>query len=183
MARRSVAADDAANSSSRREEQKVSVQTTTVPISANGYAERCRELDRLRLVDRPELAERMRLARADGHLDDNPALQELLAEQEQLERRIATLESHLALAEVVRPAGGGTIGYGSRVVVCDHAGREFTYELVGPLEADLSKSRVSTSAPVGRALFGRRRGDRVEVATPRGPLELEITSVRRARAR
>ena len=127
--------------------------TNTVPISARGYAERSRELARLR--------ERAR------HVTE-----------ELLERRIAMLEAQLAVAEVVPPATGGEVGLGSHVRVCDGDGRELDYELVGPLEADIGNGRVSIGSPVGRALFGRRRGERVDVDTPRGPLSLEITGVR-----
>ncbi len=136
----------------------MSVPTNAVPISARGYAERSRELEQLRA--------RARRLRADG-----------VEEQELLERRIAVLEGQLAVAEVVPPPDDGAVGFGSRVHVVDADGRESRYELVGPLEADIGSGRVSTSAPVGRALFGRRRGDRVEVETPRGRLMLEITGV------
>ena len=61
----------------------------TLLISADGYTQRCRELAELRTEARSALAERLREARRDGHLDDNPALYDLFEEQAQLERRIA----------------------------------------------------------------------------------------------
>jgi transcription elongation GreA/GreB family factor len=145
----------------RTEGAEVSTPTNTVPISARGYAERSRELDELR-------------ARARRPRVEDDAL-------ELLERRIAVLEGQLALAEVVPPAGDGAVGFGSLVHVCDDDGRTFSYELVGPLEADLGRGRISVGAPVGRALVGRRHGERVDVETPRGVLTLEITAVRNPR--
>ena len=147
-------------------------------ISAEGYAERCRELDELRIEARSDLAERLREARQDGHLDDNPALYDLLEEQAQLERRIALLEAQLAVAEIVTPAGDGLAGIGSIVRVRDDNGTTGEYELVGPLESDIGNGRVSIEAPVGQALVGNRAGARVEVAAPRGALALELVSVR-----
>ena len=150
----------------------------TLPISAEGHEQRCRELDALRNDARRELSERLREARQDGNLSDNPALQDLLEEQAQLERRIALLEAQLAVAEIVAPAADGRIGFGSVVCVRDGDGERFELELVGPLESDVTNGRVSIGAPVGEALVGRRAGTRVDVETPRGQITLEVVSVR-----
>jgi hypothetical protein len=78
-----------------------------VLITAQGYAQLSRDLDRLRNEERQRLTRLLHEARVDGDLDDNPALIDLLDEQAQLERRIATLEVQLAVAEVgPRPATG-----------------------------------------------------------------------------
>jgi hypothetical protein len=61
-------------------------------VTAEGYERLRRELETLRGEGRRAMSERLREARADGHLEDNPALFDLLEEQAQLERRIATLE-------------------------------------------------------------------------------------------
>lgn len=149
-----------------------------VLITRKGYNVRCRELERLENEERRRLSELLRAARNDGDLDDNPMLLELLGEQAQLEHRIAKLAAELAVAEVARPPRGGTVGIGSVVRVRDVDTREtFEYELVGPLEADPASGRVSMSAPIGRALLGQRRGARIDVATPRGTVVLEVVAV------
>lgn len=161
----------------------MSVEETS-PISADGYEQRVRELEALRTRSRSELAERLREARQDGDLADNPTLQELLEEQAHLERRIALLEARLVAAEIVAPAADGRAGIGSVVRVRDGGGT-FELELVGPLESDAGNGRVSIKAPVGRALAGKRAGDRVVVEAPGGPLALQIVSIlprRQARA-
>jgi transcription elongation factor GreA len=160
----------------------VPANVESLPISAKGYAQRCHELDALRTGGRRELSERLREARWDGDIADNPVLQDILDEQVQLERRIATLEAWLTVAEVVEPAADGRAEIGSVVRVRDPRGETFEYELVGPLESDLARGRVSIAAPVGQALAGQRPGTTVEVAAPRGLLVLEIVSVRSARA-
>jgi transcription elongation factor GreA len=147
-------------------------------ITADGYAQRCRELDVLRTEARSELAERLREARRDGPLADNPALHDHLEEQAQLERRIARLEAQLAAATIVAPAADGRAGIGSIVRVRDGDGVLAEYELVGPLESDPGSRRVSIAAPVGQALVGQRAGARVEIETPGGPLALTVVSVR-----
>jgi transcription elongation factor GreA len=150
----------------------------TVLISADGYTQRCRELDLLRTEARSALAERLSDARRDGHLDDNPALYDLFEEQARLERRIALLEAQLAIAEIVAPADDGLAGIGSIVSVRDDTGTSGEYELVGPLESDIGSGRMSIEAPVGRALLGRSAGEVVGVETPRGTLAVEILQVR-----
>jgi transcription elongation factor GreA len=152
----------------------------TLLISAEGYEERCRALDALRNEARRQLGERLREARQDGDLADNPALQELLEEQALLERRIALLEAQLAATEIVAPAADGRAGIGSVVRVRDGDGETFELVLVGPLESDVSNGRVSIATPVGQALVGQRVGARVEASTPRGPRALEVVSVRAA---
>ena len=149
-----------------------------VLMTRRGYNFRCRELERLKNSERRRLSELLRSARGDGDLDDNPTLIELLDEQGQLEQRIAKLASELAAAEVARPPRGGSAGIGSVVRIRDvDTGEAFEYELVGPLEADPASGRVSMAAPIGRALLGQRRGARLDVATPRGTVALEVVGV------
>jgi len=152
-------------------------------ITAGGLARLEHELDGLRDVARHELAERFRTARNDGDAAENPALIDLLEEHGQLERRIAILEAQVASARVVAPARDGVAGLGTSVRVRDSGtGEVAEYELVGAVEADVGNGRVSLAAPVGRALFGRRKGDVVEVETPRGTIALEVLAVRVERA-
>ena len=152
---------------------------TTVLISAAGYERLCSELDTLRTEARQTLTERLREAREDGDLEDNPVLGDLLEEQAQLERRIALLEARVRAAEIVEPDADGRAGIGTLVRIRDlAAGSEHEYELVGSLESDVGSGRVSVEAPVGRALAGRLPGDRLEVEVPRGMLELEVLAVR-----
>jgi transcription elongation factor GreA len=149
----------------------------TLPISAEGYEHLCCELDTLRSEARRVIGQRLREARGDGDLADNPALRDLLEDQAQLERRIALLEGQLAVAEIVAPAPDGLVGIGSVVRVRDGEGATFEFELVGPLESDIGNGCVSVSAPVGKALEGQRVGAQVEVSTPRGLVTLQIVAV------
>ena len=146
-------------------------------ITAEGYERLRRELETLRGEGRRAMSERLR-ARADGHLEDNPALFDLLEEQAHLERRIATLEARLAAARIAEPNGDGSAGIGSSVRLRDLETSDlFEYELVGAIEGNVGQGRVSVEAPVGRALLGAAAGDIVRVACPRGELRLEVVDV------
>jgi transcription elongation factor GreA len=153
-------------------------------ITAEGYERLRRELETLRGEGRRAMSERLREARADGHLEDNPALFDLLEEQAQLERRIATLEARLAAARIAEPNGDGSAGIASSVRLRDLETSElFEYELVGAIEGNVGQGRVSVEAPVGRALLGASAGDIVRVACPRGELRLEVVDVTGAERR
>jgi transcription elongation factor GreA len=151
-------------------------------VTAGGYEELRQELLDLTSNGRRRMAERLREARLDGDIADNPALLELLEEQVQLESRIAALSGNLAAAQIAAPPADGRAGVGSSVRVRHlDSGDVAEYELVGALEPGVGARRVSVSAPVGRALLGRRPGSLVEVTAPRGVLALEILSVRHGR--
>jgi transcription elongation factor GreA len=153
-------------------------------VTAKGYERLCSELESLRSEGRRAMSERLQEARADGHLEDNPALFDVLEEQAQLERRIATLEARLAAARIAEPNGDGTAGIGSSVRLRDLTTRELVeYEIVGAIEGNAGQGRVSIEAPVGRALVGASAGDIVTVACPRGSLRFEVVSVAGAERR
>jgi transcription elongation factor GreA len=147
-------------------------------VTAQGYELLSRELERLRSEGRRELGERLQQAREDGHLDDNPAFDDAVAEQAQLEARIATLEAQLAAARIAEPPRDGSVGVGSSVRVRHlDSDRVAEYELVGVFDPGIGNGRISLAAPAGRALVGRRAGARVDVVAPRGVLALEILHV------
>ena len=144
-------------------------------ITARGYEDLRAELEILRGGVARELSERLRDARQDGHLSDNPQLFDLLEERAQLDGRIAVLEAQLAAAEIAAPVSDGCAGIGSRVRVRDlEVGDTVDYELVGAIEPKVGTGRVSVAAPVGKALVGQRVGARLDVETPGGTLPLEI---------
>jgi transcription elongation factor GreA len=153
-------------------------------VTAAGYERLCSVLDSLRTEGRRVMSERLREARADGHLEDNLALFDVLEEQAQLERRIATLEARLGAARIAEPNGDGSAGIGSSVRLRDLETSElFEYEVVGTIEGNVGQGRVSIEAPVGRALLGAAAGDIVTVACPRGELRFEVVSVTGAERR
>jgi len=153
-------------------------------VTAEGYERLRRELETLRSDGRRTMSERLREARADGHLEDNPALFDLLDGQARLERRISTLEARVAAARIAEPNGDGSVGIGSSVQLRGLETNElFEYELVGATEGYVGQGRVSVEAPVGRALLGSAAADIVRVACPRGELQLEVVDVTGAEPR
>jgi transcription elongation factor GreA len=123
-------------------------------VTADGYRQLRSELGMLQSDARTEMSERLREARQDGRLADNPALFELLEDQAQLEQQIAILKGQVAAAQIVAPVTNGRAEIGSCVRVRDLAvGEVAEYELGGLIESDLGKGRVSVGAPVGARLL------------------------------
>lgn len=138
------------------------------------------ELERLRSVDMPALAERIREARALGDLSENFDYQDAKRQQGFIGGRIADLQAMLERARIVEESGPGSdvVGMGSTVTIRDlDYDDEFVYTLVGSYEADPANDRISVSSPIGAALMGKQVGAQVEVNTPGGKTTLEILSI------
>jgi transcription elongation factor GreA len=128
------------------------------------------ELDRLEGEARRDMAQRIKVARELGDLSENAEYHIAKEDQAHLETKIARLNQRLRAARVVEaPAKSDIVVFGATVTVADdESGREATWTLVGPTEADVSAGKLSAESPMAKALMGRRPGDEVEVHTPRG---------------
>lgn len=138
------------------------------------------ELERLKSVEMPALAVRIREARDLGDLSENFDYQDAKRQQGFIGGRIADLQAMLERAKIVEEAapGSGIVGMGSKVSVRDTEFEdEFTYTLVGSYEADPANDLISSVSPVGAALMGKRVGESVTVNTPGGLMTLEIIGI------
>ncbi len=151
-----------------------------LPMLAEGYARLVEELQRLKTVERPAIVEAIEEARAHGDLSENAEYHAAKERQGQNEAQIADLEDRLARAHVIDPAtlSGDRVVFGATVDLLDEDDSRVTYQIVGEIEADAKKGRISYNSPVGRALIGRRVGDEVEVVTPSGEKYYLVEAVR-----
>lgn len=149
-------------------------------ITPEGQQRLNEELERLTTDGRREIAERLRRAAgSEANHNENADYLGVREDQALLEWRIALLEERLRSARVVRPEpGNGRLDIGERVRLRDvDSGERLQVELVGPLEADPSRGRVSVASPLGKAIHGLRRGQIAEVDAPRGKLRFEVIAV------
>jgi transcription elongation factor GreA len=148
-------------------------------ITPEGLAQLKAELEELEGAGRRAVAERIQAARELGDLSENAEYDAAKEEQALLEARIAWLNERLRNAQVVEAdADAKVVTFGATVTVADvETGKTFKYTIVGPAEADVSKGRVSSESPVGKALIGAAPGDTVAVSTPRGERKLKIESL------
>ena len=128
------------------------------------------ELARLEGDARRDIAQRIKVARELGDLSENAEYHIAKEDQAHLETKILRLNERLRNARVVQaPVDSEVVVFGSTVTVADdESGREATWTLVGPTEANVSQGKLSAESPMAKALMGRRAGDEVEVQTPGG---------------
>ena len=134
------------------------------------------ELAELEGPRRAEVVEAISVARGHGDLSENFEYHAAKNEQGLLERKITILRARLEDAVIVEGGDPEVVGVGSRVVIEDGDG--------GRLEVEISglggNGTTSPSSPLGAALLGRRTGETVEVAAPRGAWQATIVEIRAA---
>jgi transcription elongation factor GreA len=151
------------------------------PVTAKGYTAMEVELKSLKTIERSSVIKAIAEARAHGDLKENAEYHAAREKQSFIEGRIQELEARIAGAEVidVSTLQGEVIKFGATVVLVDEdSEEEVTYQIVGEYEADIKKAMLSVTAPISRALIGKRKGESVEVATPKGSKSYEIIEVR-----
>ena len=137
-----------------------------------------KELDYLRNVRRPEVAESLRSAVDEGDLSENAGYEESKREQAFVEGRIRDLEAILSNAQLLQENGRrDVVSLGSRVTISEDGGAPETYQIVGRTEADPTRGRISNESPLGRALLGRRSGEEITVQSPDGALRFEVLTI------
>jgi transcription elongation factor GreA len=141
------------------------------PMTAAGMRRLQDELKRLKSEERPAIIQAISEARAHGDLSENAEYHSAKERQAIIEARVAELEDKISRAEVIDVSrlSGDSVMFGATVTVVDEdTDEEATYQIVGSDEADIKSGLLSITSPLARALIGKRRGDSVEVKTPKG---------------
>lgn len=152
------------------------------PMTVGG-AERLREeLKHLKTKERPKVVAAIAEARAHGDLKENAEYHAAKEQQGFLEARIKEIEAKLSHAQVIDIAKlpqNGKVVFGTTVVLLNlDTDDEVTYQIVGDDEADLKENKISVNSPIARAIIGKEEGDAVNVKTPGGNVEYEVSEVR-----
>ena len=154
----------------------MAAQTTF--LTPEGLKKLEEELEYFRTVRRQEVAQRLRAVLEEQDILENAEYEDAKNEQAFVEGRILTLEDILRNVAIIEE-GGPTdrVGIGSRVTVAEESGEPETYHIVGSVEADPKRGRVSNQSPLGKALLGHRVGDEVIVNVPDGVICFQITAI------
>ena len=150
------------------------------PMTTRGAGMLREELHRLKTVERPANANAIAEARAHGDLSENAEYHAAKERQAFIEGRVMDLEDKLSRADVidVSKLSGKTVKFGAIVTLSDEdTDAKVKYQIVGDLEADAKKGKISISSPIARALIGKTAGDTVEVSAPGGARSYEILKV------
>jgi len=151
-----------------------------IPMTASGYKALEEEINQLKNVERHAIIKMIAEARGHGDLSENAEYHAAKERQAFIEGRVLDLEDQLGRADVidVSKLSGTTVKFGATVTMADEDTKEKRkYQIVGDLEADAKKGRISISSPIARALIGKSKGDSVEVAAPGGARAYEILKV------
>lgn len=148
-------------------------------LTKEKHKELTAELDYLKKIKRREIADNLEYAKSMGDLSENAEYQEAREKQAEVEERINKLEQILSNVEFLPEHHGGVVGIGAVVTIEKESDKtKKTYQIVGSEEADIATGKISNESPVGIALIGKSKGERVELKTPAGKVGYKITEVK-----
>lgn len=149
-------------------------------ITKEGKKEKEERLEYLKNVRRPEVLEKLKVAREYGDLSENSEYDAARNEQGRVESEIQMIEETLRQAIIVdsNKINKDVIHVGSTVKVLDlEFNEEMVYKIVGTIESDPDRGYISNESPIGKAIMGKKKGETVEIKTPGGSFKVKITSV------
>lgn len=125
---------------------------------------------------RGAIADKIAEARDFGDLSENAEYDAAREEQGLLESRIAEIEDILLNASIIKSGTKTKISLGSQVDM-KSGSKNFSYTIVGPVEADPLAGKISNESPIGLALVGKKVGDKVTIDTPKGKVSYSIVHI------
>ncbi len=151
-----------------------------IPITSDGYKTLQKELQNLKSVERPVTIKAIEEARAHGDLSENAEFHAAKERQGFIEGRISELESKLAHADIIDP---DSLPKDRAIFACTvileniDTGETVEYQLVGPDESNIIKGRISVSSPLGKAIIGKQKGDKITLQAPGGKRNYELIDI------
>ncbi|MDO8604430.1 MAG: transcription elongation factor GreA [bacterium] len=147
-------------------------------LSKEKLEELIKELDHLKSVRRKEIAEQLEFAKGLGDLSENAEYHEARQNQAEAEERVSKLEQMIKNAVITQKHKGGIVGIGSTAMILRQGEKnERRYQLVGSEEANTKENKISNKSPLGEALMGKSKGDKVSYETPMGIVSCIIVNV------
>lgn len=150
-------------------------------ITEAGKKEKEERLEYLKTVRRPEVLEKLKVAREYGDLSENSEYDAARAEQGRVESEINMIEETLRLGIIVSDdeLKKDRVRVGSTVTVYDEEMEENEeYKIVGTIESDPDRGWISNESPIGKALLNKKEGETVLINTPNGSYSVKIVSIK-----
>ncbi len=150
-----------------------------VYLTEEGLQKVKEELEYLTKTRRREVAQMIAEAKAEGDLSENAGYDEAKTVQGFVEGRIRELENVLKNVQIIEEGATGNQVSLGRTVVIREVGTDYeeTYAIVGSLEASPQDGRISNESPLGKALLGKKKGQKVIVSSPDGEIRFEILRI------
>lgn len=153
-----------------------------VILTQEGFDNLEKELEYLKTDKRAEIADRIKVALGFGDLSENSEYDEAKNAQAENEVKIVELENKIRHAKIIDESEIDTtiVQIGNTVKLHDiEFDEDVEYTIVGSTEVDLAANRVSNESPIGKALIGAKRGQKIGVETPDGIAEYKIKSIKK----
>lgn len=153
-----------------------------VKLTKEGLKKLQDELENLKTVGRTEIAERIKVARGYGDLSENSEYDDAKNEQAKMEARIVEVENIIKNHVIVDEdeISGDSVFIGVTVEIRNEKTKNVqTFDIVGSAEADPLAGHISDESPVGKALMGKKAGQKVKVETPSGEVVYKIISIKK----
>jgi len=151
-------------------------------ITREGLEKLKKDLKEHKEVRRKEVSKRIKEAIAFGDLSENDEYKEAKNEQAFIEGFIIEAEYKIKNAVIIdKSEDKSIVQIGSKVVIKnaeEKESKEEEYSIVGFMEADPLNGKISTESPVGRAIFGKKAGEKVKVNAPAGTFEYKIVKIK-----
>ncbi len=152
-----------------------------IPMTVQGEQKLRDELNELKTVKRPAIIQAIAEAREHGDLKENAEYHAAREAQGFCEGRIQDIEAKLSNAQIIdvtKLPNNGKVIFGATVTILNlDTEEEVTYRIVGDDEADIKNNLISVNSPIARGLVGKEVDDVVNITTPSGVVEFEITEV------
>ncbi|MBI4212648.1 MAG: transcription elongation factor GreA [Deltaproteobacteria bacterium] len=134
----------------------------------------------LKSVERPQNIADIERARGLGDLSENADYDAAKNKQGLIAAELNDIEHKLSLSQVIDPATikSEKIVFGATVTLKDlDSDDKITYSIVGTVESDIQKGKISIESPIARGLIGKQEGDEVKIKTPKGLREFQIIRI------
>lgn len=149
-------------------------------LTPEGLEDTKKELERLKTIERIEVAKMIGEAKSYGDLSENSEYDAAKTKEAQLELKILELENRIKNAKIITKDSLNTkvVGVGSKVTLYDEEfDEEVKYTLMGSTDSDPLNGIISNSSPLGAAILGKKVGSVVEVETPAGLASYKIVKI------
>jgi len=148
-------------------------------LTAEKHRELQKELEELKTNRRKEIAEHLEYAKKLGDLSENAEYHQAREDQAEVEAKIGRLEDLLKNSVMITEGGKDTITIGSTFrLLREGDNKSYLYTIVGSEEADMSLGKISNLSPLGVALLGHKKGEKVTVNAPKGKVVYTIDIIK-----
>ena len=145
-------------------------------LTKEGHKEMQEKLHELKTVRRREIAKAIHTAKEQGDLSENAEYVNAKEEQRRIETKIVELETAVKNAHIITSVGTSEVSVGNLVELkCN--GQMISYRIVGSNEVDPMAQKISNESPMGQALLGKKKGEKVTIPTPVGEKECEVIKI------